>query len=271
MEFTQEMAFFDSYIRPVLDIALMAYLLYQLYDIIEKTRALQIIKIIVYMAALYTAAYLLKLDTVLWVYARMTPAAVVILAIIYQPELRRAFTNISSGSSGIFRIVNKTSTEQIETVLNAMQVLSSKGRGALLVFPRRIPVKGIVDSGTRLQADISNALLLTIFDHDTPLHDGAAIISGGKIQSAGCFLPISQQADIRKSFGSRHRAALGMAEDSDAVVLIVSEETGAISLAYNANLYYDLATETVRRSLIALLNYQDVLPEEMEDASDETE
>ncbi|MCF7946152.1 MAG: diadenylate cyclase CdaA [Spirochaetia bacterium] len=271
MNWSEDIGIIHDIILPVLDIAVIAYILYWVYDLIEKTRAIQIIKVIIYMIALYTAAYFLNLTTLLWIYANITPVVLIILAIIYQPELRRAFTSMASRSSGIFRLANKTSTEQIETIINAMQVLSSKGRGALIVFPRRLDVKNIVESGTRIQGDISNALLLTLFDHDTPLHDGAVIISGGKIQSAGCFLPISQQADIRKSFGSRHRAALGMAEDSDAVVLIVSEETGAISLAYNANLYYDLVPETVRRSLIALLNYQDVLPEEMEDASDENE
>ena len=126
-------------------------------------------------------------------------------------------------------------------------------RGALIVFPRTVGIKNIIDSGTRLNAELSTSLILSIFGHDTPLHDGAVIIQGGKIIAASCFLPLSEQADIRRSFGTRHRAALGLAEESDALVVIVSEETGAISLAYNANLYYDLSLEEMKRNLKQIL------------------
>ncbi len=258
-------------ILPILDISILAFVLYKIYMTISKTRAVEMVRALILLGGLYAAAYFLGLHTLVWLFRYASPIVIITLAIIYQPELRRSFTRTGSRSSSFFRLSNKTSPEQIETVLNAMQVLSVKERGALVVFPRRIAVRGVIDSGTRINGDISGALLLTVFDHDTPLHDGAVIIHEGKIHSAGCFLPISEQSDIRKSFGSRHRAALGMAEETDAVILIVSEETGSLSLAYNANLYYDLSSETIKRSLIALLNYQEILPEDVEEAVDEAE
>ena len=161
----------------------------------------------------------------------------------------------------------QTTAEQIDSILNACTVLVSKNRGALIVFIRHLGIKNIIDSGTKLNADLSSALILTVFDHDTPLHDGAMVIQGNKIVAAGCYLPLSEQTDLKKSFGTRHRAALGLAEESDAIVLVVSEETGAISLTYNANLYYDLDTATFKRMLIALLSYHDVTPQDIAEAT----
>ena len=258
-------------VRPVLDISILAFLFYRLYVNIAQTRAVQVMRILTYSACVYAFAYIFQLDAIIWLFNHVSSVFIVILAIIYQPELRRAFTHIWAGGSGLFRFGNQTTGEQIDTILNAMGVLSDRRRGALLVFPRKLGIKGVLDSGTRINAELSSALLLTIFDHDTPLHDGAVIIQGGKIVSAGCFLPLSEQSDIRRSFGARHRAALGMAEDTDAVVLSVSEETGAMSLSYNANLYYDLVPKAVKRILLALLNYHDVTPEEVEEAGDEAE
>jgi diadenylate cyclase len=142
----------------------------------------------------------------------------------------------------------------LEAVLTAAEVLSEQKRGALVVFPRNINIKNITDTGTRLNADLSSSLIVTIFAYDGPLHDGALVVQGGKIIAAGCFLPLSDQQDIRKSFGTRHRAALGMSEQSDAIVLVVSEETGAISLAYDGKLFYDLSTIEVQRKLKELLD-----------------
>jgi diadenylate cyclase len=124
----------------------------------------------------------------------------------------------------------------------------------LVVFPRKISLKNIMDTGTRINAEISSSLIVAIFQFDGPLHDGAMVIQNGKITAAGCFLPLSERQDIRKNFGTRHRASLGMAEQSDAVVLVVSEETGAISLAYDAKLYYDLSPIEIKRQLKELLD-----------------
>jgi diadenylate cyclase len=271
MKWLEEVWFVRDIIRPLLDIGIITVILYRLYDNVARTRAVQILRILLGAASLYAAAYFLQLSTILWFYNHIMTALIVIIAIVYQPELRRAFTRGAAGGGRLFRFGNQTTNEQIDTIINAMTVLAAKRRGALIVFPRRLGVRSVVDSGTRLNADLSSALLLTLYDQNTPLHDGASVVQNGKIVAAGCFLPLSEQADIRRSFGARHRAALGMAEDTDAVVLSVSEETGALSLAYNANLYYDLRPAAVKRMISALLNYHDVNPETIEEVADAKE
>jgi diadenylate cyclase len=263
-----------SLARSALQVGVLAWVFYRFYITIAQTKAQQIIKVLVVLFCSYALSYILTLEVLLWFFRRITIPATIFICIVYQPELRRSFTQLWSGRSRFFRIgTQTTSSDQIDSILNACTVLVNKRRGALIVFPRRLGIKTIIDSGTRLNADLSTSLILTVFDHDTPLHDGAMIIQGGKILAAGCYLPLSEQMDIKRNFGTRHRAALGLAEESDAVVLVVSEETGAISLTYNANLYFDLDPATVKRMLLALFTYQDITTEELsvEEGSDETE
>jgi len=263
-----------SLLRPALQVGFLAWLFYRFYVTIAQTKAQQLVKVLVVMFAFYAVSYILKLDVLLWFFQYISIPATIFICIVYQPELRRSFTQLWSGRSRLFRIgTQTTSSDQIDSILNACNVLVNKRRGALIVFPRRLGIKNITDSGTRLNADLSTSLILTVFDHDTPLHDGAMVVQGGRILAAGCYLPLSEQTDIKKSFGTRHRAALGLAEESDAVVLIVSEETGAISMTYNANLYYDLDTGTIKRMLLALFSYHDITPEDLlqETGSDEAE
>lgn len=259
-------------LAPIIEIGALSFLFYRFHMAVSQTKAQQISRIAFIFLAVYSISYLLQLPTFLWLFRYLTIPAVIFICVIYQPELRRAFTQIFSGRGKFFRIGAQTTAEQIDIILNACNVLVSKNRGALIVFPRRLSIRGVIDTGTRLNADLSSALILTVFDHDTPLHDGAMIIQGGKIIAAGCYLPLSDQSDIKKSFGTRHRAALGLAEETDAVVLVVSEETGAISLTYNANLYYDLDTATIKRMLLTLFSYEDFISQDaMEEAGRGTE
>ena len=150
----------------------------------------------------------------------------------------------------------------------AAELLSKQRRGMLAVFTRHTKLDDIAKTGTRINADLSSSLLITIFKFDTPLHDGAVIIQGDKIIAAGCFLPLSEQYDIKKTFGTRHRASLGLAETTDAVVLVVSEETGAISLSYDSKLHYDLSMQELTKTLVDLLK---ITPDQykIEDSADE--
>ncbi len=262
------------FVRPTVQVGVLAWVFYRFYVAIAQTRAQQIIKVLVALFVAYALSSILKLEVLLWFFRRISVPATILICIVYQPELRRSFTQTLGSRGRLFRIgAQATSSDQIDSILNACTVLVNKRRGALIVFPRRLRIKTIIDSGTRLNADLSTSLILTVFDHDTPLHDGAMIIQGGKIIAAGCYLPLSDQTDIKRNFGTRHRAALGLAEESDAVVLIVSEETGAISLTYNANLFYDLDVPTTKRMLLALFNYHDITGEDLtdEEASDENE
>jgi diadenylate cyclase len=239
--------------RPALDIAILAYLIYGTYRLLIKTQAVQLAKGAALLVVVYAGAFFFKLDTLSWVLNLLAPGLVIALAIIFQPELRKIF--IKLGQGGIFKRGQGPRSTQLDAILHAAELLAEKRRGALLAFVRFVALDDIVERGTRIDGEVSAALILSIFEYDTPLHDGALIIKEGRIVAAGCFLPLSEQRDIKRSFGTRHRAALGLTETADAVVLIVSEESGAISLAYDARLYYNLSLTALRSRLGQLLDY----------------
>ena len=249
--FQRLIAIYDL-IRPILDVALLAFLLYKGYELLVKTQALQLVKGAGFLALVYGIAFLFKLTTLQWVLTIMGPGLFIAIAIVFQPELRKIIIRLGQGE--FFRPDAKPRIGQLEAVVTAAELLAQERRGMLVVFPRKINIRNIIDTGTRINADISSSLIVAVFEFDGPLHDGAMVIQNGKIAAAGCFLPLSEQQDIRKSFGTRHRASLGMSEQSDAVVLVVSEETGAISLAYDTRLYYDLSPIEVTRKLKELLD-----------------
>lgn len=255
-------SFFTTYVRPVLDVLLLAYLIYNTYQILVKTQAIQLVKGILLLTGIYALAFFLQLSTVTWILGIVAPGLVIGLAIIFQPELRKIFMHLGQGR--LFRTNRQPRASQIEASATACEILAQMKRGALIVFSRNVGLKEIIDKGIRLDALLTTSLLVTVFAHDNPLHDGAAIIQEGRLAAAACFLPLSNQQDIKKSFGSRHRAALGITEESDAVVLVVSEETGALSLAYDSKLYYGLSGEQLRLRLAKLLE-----GEAMESAEEE--
>ncbi len=236
-----------NFVRPLFDVLVLTFILYKAYGIIVKTHGMQIIRAIIITALAYAIALLLNLSTVLWLFSKFAPGLLIGFAIVFQPELRKIFLRLGQGDW--FRLNNRTKHTYVDSVLIAAEMLSNQRRGMLAVFIRRTGLKDIMDTGTRIHADLSSSLLVTIFGSDTPLHDGAVLIQGGKILAAGCFLPLSEQYDIKKTFGTRHRAALGLSEETDAIVLVVSEETGAISLAYESKLYYDLSIEQLTKTL----------------------
>ena len=251
---------YNDYIGPNLDVLILSFIIYYVYRILVQTRAIQLVKGAFFIALLYGVAFFFRLSTLLWILNSLATVLVIVIAVVFQPELRNIFTRIGQGSW--FRLGSRARPYQLDTVLNAVEILAGRRRGCIVVFARQVGLKNIIDTGTRLNADLSSSLLLTIFGYDTPLHDGAVVLQRGTLLAAGCFLPLSEQVDIRRSFGSRHRAALGLAENSDAVIIVVSEETGAISLAHSANLYYDLTSAEIRRRLRRLLETSETVIEE---------
>ena len=191
-------SFFTTYIRPFLDVVVLAFLIYQVYRILLQNNALPAIKGVVVAAALYAVAFILKLDTILWILNRLAGAFIIIVVVIFQSEIRNFFIRV--GQSRFLQRRHRTIGTEIESVVSAAEILASMKRGALVVFSRQTGLKNIIDTGTILNADISSSLIVTIFGKDTALHDGAIIISGKKIVAAGCFLPLSEQKGIRKSF-----------------------------------------------------------------------
>ncbi|MDR0656002.1 MAG: diadenylate cyclase CdaA [Treponema sp.] len=252
MEWFQRLSAIYNFVRPVLDVAILAFLFYKAYELMAKTQAVQLIKGAGFLALIYGIATMLNLTTLKWILTVLAPGLFVAVAIVFQPELRKIIIRLGQGD--FFRPDQKPRIGQLEAVVTAAEILSRQKRGMLVVFPRKVNIRHIIETGTRLNADLSSSLIVTVFEFDTPLHDGAMIIQNSKIVAAGCFLPLSEQQDIRKSFGTRHRASLGMSEQSDAVILVVSEESGAISLAYESKLYYDLSPLEVTRKLKELLN-----------------
>ena len=244
-----------DYLKMMAETAILTYIIYKLDVGVAETRAKEIAVFLLGVVVLYGFSYVLDLKVILTLLKFLLVPIVMFLGVFYAPELRRSFSG--SRRRGIFRS-SQTSASQLDSVLNACANLVTKKRGALIIFPRHTDLKSIYETGTKLNADLSANLILTIFDHDTPLHDGACVIQGGKCTYAACYLPLSKQTSIQDTFGTRHRAALGLSEESDAVILIVSEETGAISLAYNANIYYDLDTDRIKSMLIMLLSGKDM-------------
>ena len=255
-----------DFIRPVLDIGIITFLLYKAYQLITKTNAIQLIRAAVVVVLSYAVAVILQLRTLLWIFSVIAPGLMMAFAIVFQPELRKVFLKL--GQAEWFTFGSRAKHSYVDSVLIAAEMLSKQKRGMLAVFMRRTKLDNILSTGTRLNADLSSSLLVTIFGHNTPLHDGACFIQGGKILAAGCFLPVSEQYDIKKTCGTRHRAALGLCEVSDCVVLVVSEETGAYSLAYDSKLHYDLTMDQVTRILERQL---DITPDQqiIEDTIDE--
>ncbi len=242
------------YLKPILEISIITYVFYKFYLAVQNTKAEQIIKLLFIALAIASIAYLLNLETIKWLIEKLFVAFILFLIIIYQQELRRIFTNLWSSRKVFFNSGTISLADQAEIVLNACEVLASQGRGALIVFSKNIPLKNVIDSGIKINANLSKALILTIFGHDTELHDGAMIISESKIQAAACYLPLSNQDTISKSFGTRHRAALGLSEESDAVIIVVSEEKRTISLCYNSTFSHDLTYKELKRNLLMLLS-----------------
>ncbi len=260
-------------IRTAVEVIFLTFVIYRIYLAVSGTKATEMFTLLFGAIIIYLLADVFKLDVLTELYRMLTLPFLMLLCVFYHPELRRAFSSSFIRSKNrLFRMGGQTTNDQIDSILNACNILVEKKRGALIVFPRHTDIQSILESGTKLNADLSSTLLLTIFDHDTPLHDGAAVILGGRIAYAACYLPLSEQKGIKATFGTRHRAALGLAEESDSVILIVSEETGAISLAYNANIYYNLSNATIKKTLLSLFSYKDVLPENIaKEASNEAE
>ncbi|MCR4790889.1 MAG: diadenylate cyclase CdaA [Treponemataceae bacterium] len=251
-------------IKPFLDVALMTFLLYKCYQLVMRTQGLKIIRALVIFASIYVISIVLHLDTVLWLLNMLAPGIIVGFAIVFQPELRKIILKLGQGDW--FKSGNRAKDNYIDSILIAAEMLSKQKRGMLVAFIRTNSLKEQIETGTPLNADLSSSLLVTIFGHDTPMHDGAVVVQGGKLIAAGCFLPLSENFDIKKTFGTRHRAALGLSEETDAIVLVVSEESGAISLAYEGNLYYDLSHDQIVEDLQRYLKISttDVITEEFE-------
>ena len=265
-------------INDYLDIILVAFLIYYLVKLIKETRAMQLLKGMAVVLVVYIVAALAELQTLQFIMNTVISTGVLALIILFQPELRRVLERVAqtqlSGLKKFFGAGDSRTVEHFEETSNCIDVVSeackslSKTRtGALMVFERETKLGEIIKTGTVVDAEPSTELIGNLFYVNTPLHDGAMVIRAGRLYASGCFLPLSQNYTISKEMGTRHRAALGMSENSDAVVVVVSEETGTISIAENGVIERNFTPENLRRRLRKEL----LLKQEDGDKSDNTD
>ena len=217
-------------VRSALDILIIAILIYYLLKLLRGTRAVQMLVAVGLLILFYRGARWARLEMVEWLLTTMLPYVAITMIILFQPEIRRALSRVGRNISLMKFATHATKAEHDDIVM-AAEYFSQNRIGALLVVERQAGLRTYIESGIPLDAKLSYDLLLSIFRPGSPLHDGAVIIEASRVAAAGCFLPLSLNPLISKQLGTRHRAAIGVTEDSDAIVVIVSEETGSISLA----------------------------------------
>ncbi len=234
-----------------LDILIVAYFLFRLMLLLRGTRATSILKGLAVLVGISLLSRYLGLRTVSWLLDRGVTVILVALPVLFFPELRRALEHLGRGQLfNWFGQVDREDVEQvIEHVVRACRMLSETRTGALLVFQREVGLEEYIESGVRLDAVTSAELLVNLFARDTPLHDGAAVVRGDRVVAAGCFLPLTDNIHLARSLGTRHRAALGITEQSDAVAVVVSEETGLVSVAAGGRLERGLDDRDLRERL----------------------
>ena len=242
----------------IIDILIVALVLYKIMLLIKGTRAVQLIKGIMILVVATTITSWFNLKTINWLLQQVMTMLMVALPIVFQPELRRALEKLGRGkffSRSIISLKDEEKSQVINEITRAVQVLSKNNLGALIVIERSTGLEEYVNTGVKIEGSVSSELIINIFIPKTPLHDGACIIRGDRIAAAACFLPLSD-SEVVQELGSRHRAGVGITEYSDALSVIVSEETGSISLACEGMLYKSLDEIGLKNHLKEKLTYK---------------
>ncbi len=236
-----------------IDIFIVAFLLYQLVMLTRQTRAIQVIKGLAVLVVISYISSMVGLSTLSWLLRTILNSGAMVLIILFQPELRRALEEIGRGTK-IERAKDSISESQrvINEISHCCLRLSKRRVGALIVFEQKTGLKDVMETGTPVDAIISSPLLENIFEPNTPLHDGAVIIRGHRVESAACVLSLSESNALSRDLGTRHRAALGISENTDAIALIVSEETGIISVARQGRLMRHLDMDALKKVLSSI-------------------
>lgn len=243
----------------ILEILIIAYIVYEIMAWIGKTRAWTLLKGLLIIVGFTVVSYILRFDVILWIMGRIATIAVTALIIIFAPELRKALEQL--GNKNIMNLFtfdskssdNGMSERTVDELINAAFTMSKPQTGALIVIERNENLAYIEKTGILINGIVSSQLLINIFEHNTPLHDGAVLIRGNTVVSATCYLPLSENMRISKDLGTRHRAAIGISEVSDSITIVVSEETGRVSVAIGGNLIRVNDKEGLKRELSVLL------------------
>lgn len=238
-------------VLDILDIVVVAYFLYRLHLMMKNTRAATLAKGLLVLLVFMVICRYLNLHVISWLLEKSMTVILVALPVVFQPELRRALEQIGRG-----KLFHKTSEldeqefeDMLDSVAHATKIMSKNKVGALMVFERSTGLEDRIETGVAVDGIVSSGLIQNIFVKDTPLHDGAVIIRGKRIIAACCLLPLTENRNLSQELGTRHRAAIGLSEQSDAIVLVVSEETGAVSIARNGELMRYLTVDDVKEIL----------------------
>ncbi len=232
----------------IIDIVVVAFLLYQFFKFVKGTKATPIL---VGLAVFFIVSFIarwLDLKGLSWIMSSILAVWVVAFVIVFQPEIRNVLARIGRQRSIKF-FLKVEESPIIKEIVDAVKKMAEEKIGALILIQKGIGLKDIIDTGVRIDAQVNSSLLRTIFFPDTPLHDGACVIQGDSLVAAGCVLPLSENPNLGGKYGLRHRAALGISEQSDAICIVVSEETGKISFAYKGKLVTRVDIEILKRSL----------------------
>lgn len=238
-------------LKDIVDILIVSYIFYNLYLLIRETRAEQLMKGILVLLAITRIAEVLELQLLSWLLTHTIQAGMFALLIVFQPELRRILEYLGQTKFLSTSITNSYTNNDnfILELVEGMMSLSRQKIGALIILERKTGINEIIQTGTKIDGELTRQLLINIFIPNTPLHDGAVVVRKNKIAAAGCFLPLTENKFLNQELGTRHRAALGISERSDCISLVVSEETGHISIAQNGKLYKDLKEDTLKSLL----------------------
>ncbi len=240
-----------GWLRDAVDVIIVAYVIYTAIMLIRGTRAVQMLIGLFVVVLAYFASQWLGLVTLNWLLTNVINYLVLIIIILFQHDIRRALTQF--GRNPFFSQGNIEAPALIEEIIVACVLMANRRIGSLVAIERRTGLNNYIEIGVTLDAEVSKELLLSVFSPRTPLHDGAVIIQHGRLAAAGCFLPLTVDPEVPKTLGTRHRAALGLAEETDAVVIVVSEETGTISLVVEGTIRQNMDSTTLRNELQQLL------------------
>lgn len=238
-----------SVITNIIDLFIVGAIIYFLLNLIKGTRAVQLIKGLVLIFIASVVSQLLNLNTVHWFLQSVLTMLIVALPIVFHPELRRALEQLGRGGFLANQLVQKWSAKDINEIIMAADELAEEKTGALIVFENEVGLRDYMETGTEINAQISKELIENLFYKSAPLHDGAVIVGEGRVKAAGCLLNLSNKPSINPKLGTRHRAAIGITEESDALVIVVSEESGVISLAQDGELIRYLDKSKLREIL----------------------
>ena len=235
------------WVLDILDITLMSIILYRLLLIVKGTKAAQMMIGLAILLLASLASRYLELFTIDWLVQSFLAQIVIAMIVLFQPEIRRALAHI--GEAQFLNFASAEELKSLEEIVRAAVSLANRKIGALIVIERDTSLKDFVEIGTSLDARVSKELLLSIFHPTSPIHDGAVIIKGNRVAAAGCFLPITLSSELSKSLGTRHRAGIGLTEETDALAIIVSEETGLISVGLGGKIAEKMDMGTLRNML----------------------